>query len=98
MIFLVVVKLVAGTVIVCGLLARLVPAGFSAFAFDCIVVCGMCLYILSAVSASGLNFELNLDTAYDYVEKYTEYVEVQQKKLFDDIATKERHNVSQQTD
>lgn len=84
------VKIIVTMIIFCGFIMNFLPDNFSRYAFECVTIFAVCIYALSAVSAGIGEFSFDKEAQYSQLESYTKYVESSQKKLFDNIAAKEK--------
>ncbi len=84
------VKIIVSMLIFCGFILHFVPDNISRYAFECVTLFAICIYILGTFTSGNVDFEFDKKSAYSKLEYYTNYVESSQKKLFDDIAAKEK--------
>lgn len=85
-----VIKIVAVMIIFCGFLMGFLPDDFSKYAFECVTVFAVCIYVLNTASSGFCSFSSDCVTEYTAVTDYAEYVRCSQRKLFDDIAAGEK--------
>ena len=82
---------VLATVFIFGaVFSRLIPDDVCLYAFNCILICFICLFVINTINNLTFSFDLfKRDYSYSAVEEYTQHVQQQQKKLFDNIQEKE---------
>ncbi|MBQ7901998.1 MAG: hypothetical protein IJ365_08575 [Clostridia bacterium] len=72
--------------------SQLIPDGMCMYAFNCILICFICLFVINAINNFNFSLDMfNSDYSYSAVEEYTQHVQQQQRKLFDDIQQKENN-------
>ena len=86
------VKTFIAMIIILGFMMNFFSDDFTRGCFETITVMAVCMYGINVLLNGFGSFNYDIDIAYNKLEIYTEQVVSVQKKLFDDIASKEKGN------